>query len=143
GQAGAEGPVSLIQATREGWAFADRLGWDDRAGRDAPLSLEQKRERFAALRQSACQCGPCLRYELGLAGLGLAAGGQGPAADRLPEELIGQAIKMVTMHEVGHTLGLRHNFKASTMLPNDKLHDTSVTRAKGLVGSVMDYTPVN
>ena len=34
----------------------------------------------------------------------------------LPEELLGQAIKEVVMHEVGHSLGLRHNFKASTCL---------------------------
>ena len=34
----------------------------------------------------------------------------------LPEEFIGQAIKHIVMHEVGHSLGLRHNFKASTML---------------------------
>src|SRR5262249_21468263 len=49
----------------------------------------------------------------------------------------------VTMHEVGHTLGLRHNFKASTMLKNEQLHDTSITRKKGLIGSVMDYAPAN
>ena len=61
----------------------------------------------------------------------------------MPDELIGQAIKEVTMHEVGHTLGLRHNFKASTMLKNEQLHDTSITRKQGLVGSVMDYAPVN
>ncbi|HEV3084811.1 MAG TPA: zinc-dependent metalloprotease, partial [Gemmataceae bacterium] len=36
-----------------------------------------------------------------------------------------------------------HNFKGSTMLPNNQLHDTKITRAKGLVGSVMDYNPVN
>ena len=47
------------------------------------------------------------------------------------------------MHEVGHTLGLRHNFKASAMHPNDKLHDVALTRKVGLVGSVMDYSPVN
>ena len=47
------------------------------------------------------------------------------------------------MHEVGHTLGLRHNFKASTMLANKDLHNTEVTRKRGLVGSVMDYTPAN
>src|SRR5437879_8042992 len=47
------------------------------------------------------------------------------------------------MHEGRHTLGLRHNFKASTMLKNEQLHDTKITRAKGLVGSVMDYSPVN
>ena len=47
------------------------------------------------------------------------------------------------MHEVGHSLGLRHNFKASTMLSADQLHDTTITRTKGLVGSVMDYNPIN
>ena len=47
------------------------------------------------------------------------------------------------MHEVGHSLGLRHNFKASTMLTADQLNDTAITRAKGLVGSVMDYSPIN
>jgi hypothetical protein len=61
----------------------------------------------------------------------------------LPDEFIGQAIKEIVMHEVGHSLGLRHNFKASTMLTADQLHDTSVTHAKGLVGSVMDYSPIN
>ena len=61
----------------------------------------------------------------------------------LPEEFLGQAIKHVVMHEVGHSLGLRHNFKASTMLTADQLNDTSITKVKGLVGSVMDYSPIN
>src|SRR5277367_2618277 len=47
------------------------------------------------------------------------------------------------MHEVCHTLGLRHNFKASTMLKNEQLHDLNITRKQGLVGSVMDYAPTN
>ena len=69
---------------------------------------------------------------------------QGPApTDDLPREFVGQAIKHVVMHEVGHSLGLRHNFKASTMLSNDQLNDTSITKVKGLVGSVMDYSPIN
>jgi hypothetical protein len=61
----------------------------------------------------------------------------------LPEEFIGQAIKEIVMHEVGHSLGLRHNFKASTMLTADQLNDTAITHAKGLVGSVMEYSPIN
>jgi hypothetical protein len=61
----------------------------------------------------------------------------------LPEEFLGQAIKHIVMHEVGHSLGLRHNFKASTMLTADQLNDTAITRVKGLVGSVMDYSPIN
>ncbi len=63
--------------------------------------------------------------------------------DELPEEFVGQAIKHIVMHEVGHSLGLRHNFKASTMLTADQLNDTAITRVKGLVGSVMDYSPIN
>jgi len=63
--------------------------------------------------------------------------------DELPEEFVGQAIKEIVMHEVGHSLGLRHNFKGSTMLAADQLNDTSVTHARGLVGSVMDYNPIN
>jgi hypothetical protein len=63
--------------------------------------------------------------------------------DELPREFLGQAIKHIVMHEVGHSLGLRHNFKASTMLTADQLNDTSITHVKGLVGSVMDYSPIN
>ncbi len=63
--------------------------------------------------------------------------------DDIPEEFIGQAIKETVMHEVGHSLGLRHNFKASTMLTADQLNDTTITHAKGMVGSVMDYNPIN
>ncbi len=66
-----------------------------------------------------------------------------PEVPSLPEELIGQAIKEVVMHEVGHSLGLRHNFRASAMLNADQLHDKSITSVKGLAGSVMDYTPIN
>ena len=63
--------------------------------------------------------------------------------NELPEEFVGQAIKEIVMHEVGHSLGLRHNFKASTMLTADQLNDTAITHVKGLVGSVMDYSPIN
>lgn len=47
------------------------------------------------------------------------------------------------MHEVGHTLGLRHNFKGSTVLKAEQLHDKALVAKEGLVGSVMDYNPAN
>jgi hypothetical protein len=63
------------------------------------------------------------------------------AAENL-EKLIQQGLKEVTMHEVGHTLGLRHNFKASKMQSLKDLNDPE--KAKGcLVASVMDYSPTN
>ncbi|MCA9258258.1 MAG: zinc-dependent metalloprotease [Planctomycetales bacterium] len=61
----------------------------------------------------------------------------------LPDEALGQLIKQVVMHEVGHSLGLRHNFCGSTLRPLEALHDLESTRREGMVGSVMDYVPVN
>ena len=59
------------------------------------------------------------------------------------EKLILQGLKEVTMHEVGHTLGLRHNFKSSALLALEDLHNPEKTREHGLTGSVMDYAPAN
>ena len=58
----------------------------------------------------------------------------------IPEEYLGQALKALIMHEVGHTLGLRHNFKASSTVSLDQLNDKA---RSALLGSVMDYDPVN
>ncbi|HMC67306.1 MAG TPA: zinc-dependent metalloprotease [Gemmataceae bacterium] len=113
-------------------------GWNDRG---EAASLYEMRMR--AIQKGYCQCCSEMKYELGLTAMALAARGEIKPGEKVPEELIGQAIKEVTMHEVGHTLGLRHNFKASTMLKNEQLHDTSITRKQGLVGSVMDYSPAN
>jgi hypothetical protein len=54
-----------------------------------------------------------------------------------------QALREVTCHEMGHVLGLRHNFHASTMLPLSELNNTAITHERGQVGSVMDYNPAN
>ena len=69
--------------------------------------------------------------------------GEAAEAAELKEKLIMQGMKEVTMHEVGHTLGLRHNFKASKMLSLKDANDTTKTRETGMVGSVMDYNPSN
>ena len=58
-------------------------------------------------------------------------------------ELIKQSIKHLVLHEVGHTLGLNHNMKASQTVSLENLHNTDWTDKHGLVGSVMDYTPIN
>ena len=47
------------------------------------------------------------------------------------------------MHEVGHTLGLMHNFRASTLYGEEQLEDPAFTREHGIAASVMDYNPVN
>jgi hypothetical protein len=59
------------------------------------------------------------------------------------EAFVLQYLKDVTMHEVGHTLGLRHNFRASRIYTDEQLSDPVFTAEHGLTGSVMEYAPVN
>jgi hypothetical protein len=47
------------------------------------------------------------------------------------------------MHEIGHTLGLDHNFRASAGTPFERRYDRAWTREHGIASSVMDYTPLN
>lgn len=61
----------------------------------------------------------------------------------LPEELVAQGLKEVVMHEVGHTLGLRHNFKASTWKTLAEIDNPALGPNEATVASVMDYTPTN
>lgn len=65
------------------------------------------------------------------------------ASDALTEELIQQVIIETVLHEVGHTLGLRHNFRGSNYLSRTQARDAEVVAEKGLVASVMDYAPIN
>lgn len=57
--------------------------------------------------------------------------------------LMEESLHFLALHEVGHTLGLMHNMKASQLHPIDEVHDESVTSEEGLTGSVMDYPAVN
>jgi hypothetical protein len=59
------------------------------------------------------------------------------------QEYVQQYLQFLIAHEVGHTLGLRHNFHGSTMLSPQELNNWEITHTKGLVGSVMDYLPAN
>ena len=63
----------------------------------------------------------------------------GPEADAF----IQARVKDVIMHEVGHTLGLKHNFKASTTVTQTQLKDKAYTDVNGISGSVMDYNAYN
>jgi hypothetical protein len=141
-------PISPIHAISRGWGLDHMLLRRQSAGDGGDeipqkLAADRNEARLRAIRQGVCQCGSHMNYELGMAAMALAERNQAKPGEMVPDDLINQAIKYIVMHEVGHTLGLRHNFKASSMLPNEQLHDTQITHAKGLVGSVMDYVPVN
>ncbi len=61
----------------------------------------------------------------------------------LPDSLMGELIRFVSSHEVGHTLGLRHNFGSSATVPVEKLRDKEWVEANGHTPSIMDYARFN
>lgn len=63
----------------------------------------------------------------------------GPEAEALAQAVM----KDVIMHEVGHTLGLKHNFRSSTTVTQAQLKDKAYTEANGISNSVMDYNAYN
>ncbi len=62
-----------------------------------------------------------------------------PEAEQLAQAYVFDVI----MHEVGHTLGFRHNFRSSTIYSMKQIQDPAFTKVNGLAGSVMDYNPFN
>ncbi len=59
------------------------------------------------------------------------------------DELMGQLIRFVSSHEIGHTLGLQHNFGSSTATPVEKLRDKKWLEINGHTSSIMDYARFN
>lgn len=68
-----------------------------------------------------------------------AMGAEEATSNRFAEEFL----YFLVLHEVGHTLGLNHNFIASQQTPLDAIYDAETTRKHGLVASVMDYPAPN
>lgn len=65
-----------------------------------------------------------------------------PSRDQM-QDYIHQYLRLIIAHEVGHTLGLRHNFRGSNLLPPEEMNNREITSTKGLTASVMDYIPPN
>lgn len=68
-----------------------------------------------------------------------------PAArtKKFDDKLMGELIRFVSSHEVGHTLGLRHNMGASSATPVEKLRDKEYQKLNGHTSSIMDYARFN
>lgn len=62
---------------------------------------------------------------------------------QFPDSLMGQLIRFVSSHEVGHTLGLRHNYGSSSTVPVEKLRNKAWLEANGHTPSIMDYARFN
>lgn len=84
------------------------------------------------------------QYQVGLSSIEALDANLAPAAREAEvKEMHKQFLYYLILHEMGHTLGLNHNMKASQMLSPDELNDRSITRKLGAQGSVMDYPSIN
>ncbi|CAD5375273.1 conserved exported hypothetical protein [Rubrivivax sp. A210] len=96
-----------------------------------------------AARGEACHFAADAAQEMGFAFDLLAARGDLDPESPEAEAFVQGYVKAVVTHEVGHTLGLRHNFKASTVVTREQLKDRAFGQTRGLAGSVMDYNAFN
>ena len=64
-------------------------------------------------------------------------------SENMEDELVKQSLYRLVLHEVGHTLGLNHNFKGSILLSTDELNNKDIVNEKGVTSSVMDYPAIN
>ena len=109
------------------------LAADSLIRRDARLSVANR----------LCSYAGGLAARTSLVRSALVGAGVMAAGETVPDTYIGQALKELIMHEVGHTLGLRHNFRGSSGVPTERLHDRAYTAERGMSLSVMDYNPPN
>jgi len=119
-------------------------------GRERPLDrkagelfMQEQTKTPFLLPHSVCTYGHGMSQQLGFASAVMLGRGEISAKGELPEAFVNQALKEVVMHEVGHTLGLRHNFKASSWKPLSEIDDPVKGATEGTVASVMDYSPTN
>jgi hypothetical protein len=109
----------------------------------APIDPQAALDGHGKHDHSRCMHGALAAEQLGYALDVLEARGQIEPDSPIAQQFVLDYIKETIMHEVGHALGLRHNFRASRAYTEAQLADAEFTRAHGTTGSVMEYNAVN
>ncbi|UAM98593.1 zinc-dependent metalloprotease [Polaribacter litorisediminis] len=121
--------------------FADKL-YNSAASNMKVATLEElEAEKYTQKgNHMYCSAGHIMHENLQLGTAVLQASG---ASDLEMEAIKKEGMKSLIMHEVGHTLGLNHNMKASQLFSPEQLADADFIKGKALTGSVMDYAGIN
>jgi len=112
---------------------------------DLAAAQQQALDRGGPMPPEMMRClhGALAAEQLGYALDVLQARGELEPDSPLAQQFVQDYVKESIMHEVGHALGLRHNFRASRAYTEAQLADAEFTRAYGTTGSVMEYNAVN
>ena len=115
------------------------------SGLDNPFGDTDATPQQRALLMSGrvCTYGDVAAEQMGYAAAVYEARGELDPDSPEAEAFVQRYVKETTMHEVGHTLGLRHNFRASRVYTQRQLADPVFTKENGITGSVMEYPGIN
>jgi hypothetical protein len=109
----------------------------------APAELPPELAARGLRPQAVCDYADQAAEQLGYALDVLEARGDLDPGSPEAERFVQGYMKDVTMHEVGHTLGLRHNFRSSRVYTEEQLSDPAFTATHSIAGSVMEYAAIN
>jgi hypothetical protein len=104
--------------------------------RNVPEGARPEKPAAGLRRMAMCNYAAGMQRELEMGNVLAGATGR-----KIPERMVGEVIRMIITHEVGHTLGLRHNFKASSWLSIEEIKHRRDTSDDPTTASVMDYNP--
>jgi Met-zincin/Domain of unknown function (DUF5117) len=142
---GIESLSSRSQRTLRSQILSGKAGTDWAALMQSPdaRAADPHASPLSHVHSAQCQHADFAAEQLGYALDVLEARGELDPSSPEAQQFVLDYLTDVTMHEVGHTLGLRHNFRSSRIYTDKQLSDPQFTASNGLAGSVMEYAPIN